>query len=83
MDRQKQQQAARLSLEGLSIGDAFGQHIFRQPGLAQQVVTARRAPPPPWRYSDDTVMALHALRGSSFAAQEPSPPRPQRLIARA
>jgi ADP-ribosylglycohydrolase len=45
---------ALLSLEGLSVGDAFGElffspHVFESPG---------EPPPPPWWYTDDTVMAI-------------------------
>jgi ADP-ribosylglycohydrolase len=50
---------ARLSLEGLSVGDAFGQRFF---GVDEHVATlvARRAMPGEriWRYTDDTEMAL-------------------------
>src|SRR5436305_1139370 len=45
---------ARLSLVGLSVGDAFGGRFFTPPGRERIV------PPPVWGYSDDTVMA-HAL----------------------
>ena len=49
---------ARLSLDGLSVGDAFGQCFFSP----QEVVTAARmaandGPLPPWRWTDDTAMA--------------------------
>jgi ADP-ribosylglycohydrolase len=43
---------ARLSLEGLSVGDAFGGKFFVLPG------PDRAIPPPVWLYSDDTEMAL-------------------------
>ncbi len=43
---------ALLSLEGLSVGDAFGGKFFAPPGRDRAV------PPPVWRYSDDTEMAL-------------------------
>ena len=43
---------ARISLEGLAVGDAFGGRFFAAPGLD------RTLPPAPWRYSDDTAMAL-------------------------
>ena len=47
---------ARLSLDGLSIGDGFGQRFFA-PGNVGLI--ARREPPPPyWSYTDDTAMAL-------------------------
>ncbi len=50
---------ARLSLLGLAIGDAFGETMFGEPAE-----TARRAklrlisPRRPWRWTDDTAMAL-------------------------
>ena len=43
---------ALLSLEGLSVGDAFGSKFFAPPGRDRAI------PPPIWRYSDDTEMAL-------------------------
>lgn len=49
---------ARLSLEGLSLGDAFGERFFLPPVLAESLVERRALPDPPWRYTDDTVMAL-------------------------
>jgi ADP-ribosylglycohydrolase len=49
---------ARLSLEGLSLGDAFGECFFLPPGLADSLIRQRVLPDPPWRYTDDTVMAL-------------------------
>jgi ADP-ribosylglycohydrolase len=50
---------ARLSLEGLSLGDAFGERFF---GVDEHVASLieRRATPGAriWRYTDDTEMAL-------------------------
>ncbi len=48
---------ARLSLEGLSVGDAFGQRFFRTADVAA-LVNSRAMPNPPWRFTDDTTMAL-------------------------
>jgi ADP-ribosylglycohydrolase len=50
---------ARLSLEGLSVGDAFGQCFF----APNEFVTRGRIenedlPPAPWDYTDDTEMAI-------------------------
>lgn len=50
---------ALLSLDGLSVGDAFGQCFF----AGDQFVTSRRIasddiPPAPWQYTDDTEMAI-------------------------
>lgn len=53
-------QRARQSLEGLSVGDAFGERFFAIDGpFLGDVLRERALPrPPPWRYTDDTVMAL-------------------------
>lgn len=50
---------ARRSLLGLAIGDAFGETMFGDPAEASQrtatrVISTRR----PWRWTDDTAMAL-------------------------
>ncbi len=49
---------ARLSLEGLSLGDSFGERFFLPAALAQSLIEQRVLPDPPWHYTDDTVMAL-------------------------
>jgi ADP-ribosylglycohydrolase len=58
--------AARRSLEGLALGDAFGERwfpLFRDPRRAYQEVRARRTPEEPdWHWTDDTAMALGLLR---------------------
>ncbi|MFG2127643.1 ADP-ribosylglycohydrolase family protein [Streptomyces sp. NPDC048751] len=58
--------AARRSLEGLALGDAFGERwfpLFREPGQAYEEVRARRTPEEPeWHWTDDTAMALGILR---------------------
>ena len=57
----------RLALDGLSLGDSFGQHFFA-PDLWRTEFNSRELPPSPWIYTDDTEMALAiadvlALRG--------------------
>jgi ADP-ribosylglycohydrolase len=47
----------RLSLEGLSLGDAFGQQFF-SPSVAIRATMTKSPPPPPWHYTDDTEMAI-------------------------
>jgi ADP-ribosylglycohydrolase len=47
----------RLALDGLSLGDGFGQH-FHAPELWRTQFNARELPPPPWTYTDDTEMSL-------------------------
>ncbi len=47
---------ALCSLEGLSIGDAFGERYFA--GGAEQYIASRTLAHPPWHFTDDTQMAL-------------------------
>jgi ADP-ribosylglycohydrolase len=49
---------ARLALEGLSVGDAFGERFFVHPDIVQRLIMQRALPAPPWPYTDDTEMAL-------------------------
>ncbi|MCW8381541.1 ADP-ribosylglycohydrolase family protein [Streptomyces justiciae] len=57
---------ARRSLEGLALGDAFGERwfpLFREPRQAYDEVRARRMPEEPeWHWTDDTAMALGVCR---------------------
>jgi ADP-ribosylglycohydrolase len=49
---------ARLSLDGLSIGDAFGERFFGPSGEVVNRISRRELPDAPWTYTDDTEMAL-------------------------
>ncbi len=56
-------QRALLSLDGLSVGDAFGQSFFFvTAATADQRLEGRFIPPPPWFYTDDTVMGVAVTR---------------------
>lgn len=46
------------SLQGLSCGDAFGERFFVHPDVAHSLITQRAVPSGPWRYTDDTAMAI-------------------------
>src|SRR4051812_16229347 len=48
----------RLSLDGLSVGDAFGERFFGSPHEVLQRISRRELPDPTWTYTDDTEMAL-------------------------
>jgi ADP-ribosylglycohydrolase len=50
--------AALRSLDGLSVGDAFGERFFAPPDRALEEIRSRSLPPGPWTFTDDTVMAL-------------------------
>ena len=67
-DHEERMRRARLSLAGLSVGDAFGQRFFGPAEEALALIAARRVPPAPWSWTDDTEMALSivevlAIRG--------------------
>lgn len=49
---------SEVAVEGLSLGDAFGETFFADPELARAAPGERDLPAGPWRYTDDTVMAL-------------------------
>jgi ADP-ribosylglycohydrolase len=50
---------ARLALDGLSVGDAFGETFFRSPGKVHSLIDKRTLHPGrPWPWTDDTAMAL-------------------------
>jgi len=49
---------ALQSLEGLSVGDAFGQCFF---SASARMIENRELPPGPWRWTDDTHMALSVV----------------------
>ena len=56
------------SLEGLSIGDAFGQCFFQSTSAAPAEGAAQALPEAPWYYTDDTEMTLSVI--SLLAKQE-------------
>jgi ADP-ribosylglycohydrolase len=49
---------ARLSLDGLSVGDAFGERFFGPSSEVLRRISRRELPDAPWTYTDDTEMAL-------------------------
>ena len=49
---------AWLSLDGLSVGDAFGERFFGPSHEVLQSIARRDLPVAPWIYTDDTEMAL-------------------------
>ena len=57
-DHRERMAKALLSLEGLSLGDAFGQCFFQPEETALSLIDSRVLPDRPWYYTDDTAMAI-------------------------
>jgi ADP-ribosylglycohydrolase len=55
-------QRALLSLNGLSVGDGFGECFFTSPMAIHLRLEQRDLPPAPWLVTDDTMMALSIVR---------------------
>lgn len=58
MPRDHRLRRARASLEGLALGDAFGEQFFRSLDAARGLIATRTLPGAPWSHTDDTAMAL-------------------------
>src|ERR1043165_1053511 len=52
---------ARCSLEGLSVGDAFGETFFVNPDVVEGLIEQRALAARGWHYTDDTLMALSVV----------------------
>src|SRR5438270_12795888 len=46
------------ALEGVSVGDAFGQQFFRHEHEVVEMLKARKEPDGQWPWTDDTAMGL-------------------------
>lgn len=57
-DRDVRLERARRSLDGLSVGDAFGERFFGPFSRVRGLLESRTLPAAPWRWTDDTAMAL-------------------------
>ena len=49
---------ARCSLEGLSVGDSFGETFFGHPDVVEGLIAQRALADRTWNYTDDTLMAM-------------------------
>ena len=49
------------ALEGLSVGDAFGEGFFTDADSVEAMIETRTAPASVWRYTDDTLMTLSVM----------------------
>lgn len=55
-EQERRLDRALTSLDGLSVGDGFGQRFFAPGNVG--LIHRREIPPPYWRYTDDTAMAV-------------------------
>lgn len=72
-DHDERMTRAKLSLAGLSIGDAFGELFFRDPEQISWMMENRNLPNGPWHFTDDTEMAIsivEALKRKGCILQE-------------
>lgn len=60
-DHSARMQRVYRSLEGLSVGDAFGQQFFASPHTVERQIELRALPAGPWQFTDDTVMAVSVV----------------------
>jgi len=61
-DHDKRMQRTLLSLDGLSVGDGFGECFFTKPEVIERRLESQDPPPPPWFITDDSMMALSIVR---------------------
>ncbi|SEK14290.1 MULTISPECIES: ADP-ribosylglycohydrolase family protein [unclassified Variovorax] len=54
-------QRALVALDGLSVGDAFGQCFFQRENASEARWVERQLPDAPWLYTDDTEMSLSVV----------------------
>ena len=53
---------ARKSLEGLAVGDCFGETFFGEPKTVNKRIAERQLASAPWHFTDDTVMGIGIYR---------------------
>lgn len=61
MNHNERMELASVSLEGLSVGDAFGERFFLHPEHLATLIESRAMPKSPWRWTDDTAMAISVV----------------------
>lgn len=52
---------AKRALDGIALGDCFGQTFFVPEEIACQRIQDREILKSPWHFTDDTVMAIRAV----------------------
>lgn len=62
MEQKDRIRYAKRALDGTALGDGFGQTFFQPDGIARQRIRDREILEKPWRFTDDTVMAIGIYR---------------------
>lgn len=57
-DHNQRLRRAKATIEGLSLGDSFGSFFEMSVGETPWHIRKYRLPPEPWRWTDDTLMAM-------------------------
>jgi ADP-ribosylglycohydrolase len=73
---------ALLSLDGLSIGDAFGQMLSTCARSARSVIERKGLPSGPWWHTDDTQMAMAIVEELAAHGQIAADSLAQRFVQR-
>ena len=61
-DHAERMRRVLLSLDGLSVGDGFGECFFVSTHTIERRLELRELPKAPWTFTDDTTMALSIVR---------------------
>lgn len=69
IDHDERMSRARRALDGLSVGDAFGEKFFATPSVVERMIEVCALPAPPWSITDDSVMAMSIVDVLSDAAR--------------
>lgn len=62
MERENRIRYAKQALDGIALGDCFGQTFFIKEEEAYQRIKERRILEEPWHFTDDTVMGIGVYR---------------------
>lgn len=62
MELKKRIEYAKRALDGIALGDCFGQTFFVSDDIARQRIKDREILNEPWSFTDDTVMAIGIYR---------------------
>lgn len=62
LDSKNRIKYAKRALDGIALGDCFGQSFFMPDETARERIKKREIVDEPWHFTDDTVMAIGIYR---------------------